>query len=57
MQGRQCCVPLREAFHVGAWFDAVAYGPFERANGMRLPPMIATRMTAYYLLAGRLTSE
>jgi hypothetical protein len=26
--------------------DAVAYGPFDRANGMRLPPSTATRRTS-----------
>ncbi|GAA4538035.1 hypothetical protein GCM10023192_39180 [Amycolatopsis samaneae] len=25
-----------------SWFDAFAYGPFDRAKGIRLPPMIAT---------------
>ena len=26
-----------------SWLDAEAYAEFERANGMRLPPMTATR--------------
>src|SRR3954453_22282647 len=26
-----------------SWLDALAYGPFERANGMRLPPTMAAR--------------
>ncbi|MDF9814912.1 hypothetical protein M2266_004143 [Streptomyces sp. SPB162] len=26
-----------------SWLDAVAYGPSERANGMRLPATTATR--------------
>lgn len=29
-----------------SWLDAVAYGPSERAKGMRVPPMTATRRTA-----------
>ena len=24
-----------------SWFEALAYAPFERANGMRLPPITA----------------
>jgi len=26
-----------------SWFDALAYAPFDRANGIRSPPTIATR--------------
>jgi hypothetical protein len=26
-----------------SWLDASEYGPFERANGIRLPPRIAAR--------------
>jgi len=35
-----------------SWFDAFAYGPFDRAKGIRLPPMIATLRTGDVFLGG-----
>ena len=30
-----------------SWLEALAYAPSERANGMRLPPRMATRRLGY----------
>jgi hypothetical protein len=35
-----------------SWFDAFAYGPLDRAKGIRLPPMIATLRTAGAFFGG-----
>jgi hypothetical protein len=32
-----------------SWFDAVAYAPFDLANGIRLPPITATRRVFEFL--------